>query len=148
MLSLVRQDVAIDYHTVGAELERQGTYERAGGLAYLADINLATPSSAHIEHYGRIVADHHLRRRLISEAQAVAEQAWRARDPVDELHARSQAAMLGLSDAAGVRVRSTTAGEAIGRWLESFQHDSATNDRGDRIVGCSTSLRSLDRITL
>ena len=33
--ALVQQNVAIDYHTLGAELQRQGTYERAGGLVYL-----------------------------------------------------------------------------------------------------------------
>jgi replicative DNA helicase len=148
MLSLVRQDTAIDYHTLAAELQRLGLYESAGGLLYLSQIGLATPSAAHIEHYGRIVADHSVRRRAISVAQAIAEQAWRAHDPVDELLARSQSAMLGLSDAAGVRTRSTTAAEAIGRWLETFDRESATNDRGDRIVGHSTSLRCLDKITL
>jgi replicative DNA helicase len=148
MLALVRQDIAIDYHTIAAELERMGVYERAGGVLHLSEIGLGTPSAAHIEHYGRIVADHHLRRLLIQENQRSAELAWRAQLPIDDLLARTQSAMLGLSDAAGVRTRSTTAAESIERWLEGFDRDSATNDRGDRIVGHSTGLRCLDRITL
>src|SRR5207245_5012021 len=100
----------------------------------LRGIGRASARAAHIEHYGHIVADHYLRRRAISVAQTITEQAWRARDPVDELLARSQSAVLGLSDAAGARTRSTTAGEAIERWLEGFDRESATNDRGDRIV--------------
>src|SRR5207244_6744102 len=90
--SLVHQDIAIDYHTLGAELQRQGTYERAGGLLYLSEINLATPSAAHIEHYGRIVAEHYTRRRAIAAAQTIAEHAWRASQPVDDLLAQSQVA--------------------------------------------------------
>ena len=148
MLSLVRRDVVIDYHTLTAELERMGVYERAGGLLYLAEINVASPSAAHIEHYGRVVADHYFRRRAISVAQTIAEQSWRAHDPVDELLAHSQAAVLGLSEAAAVRTRSTTAAEAIERWLEGFDGDRSSNDRGDKLVGHSTSLRCIDRITL
>src|SRR5437870_4008132 len=143
MHALFDRGSKIDYHLLAEELTRQGTYDDAGGLLYLSELNLATPSAAHIEHYGHIVADHYVRRRAISVAHTITEQAWRARDPVDELLARSQSAVLGLSDAAGVRTRSTTAGEAIERWLEGFDRESATNDRGDRIVGHSTSLRCL-----
>jgi replicative DNA helicase len=57
MVSLVRQEIPIDYHTTSAELERMDTYERAGGLVYLSDIGIATPSAAYIEYYGQIVAD-------------------------------------------------------------------------------------------
>jgi len=59
-LSLVNQEIAIDYNTLGTELQRQGTYERAGGLLYLTKINLATATAAHIEHYARTVADHYV----------------------------------------------------------------------------------------
>src|SRR5207302_5746634 len=61
---------------------------------------------------------------------------------------QSQATMLGLSDQAGMRVKSNTAGESIDRWLEGFSAERPTNDRGDRIVGSSTGLRCLDKITL
>src|SRR5216683_7354974 len=109
-VALVQQEVGIDYHTLSAELQRLGAYDRAGGLLYLSEINLATPSAAHIEHYGRIVADHYTRRRTIAVAQTIAEHAWRANEPVDDLLAHSQAAMLGLSDQPGMRVKSSTAG--------------------------------------
>jgi replicative DNA helicase len=148
MTSLVRRDVAIDYTTISTELERQGTYERAGGLLYLSEVNLAIPSAAHIEHYAGIVVDHYTRRCGIETAQTMAEQFWRARDPVDDVLARSQAAVLGLSDLAGPRANSTTAADAINRWMDTFDDPRALNDRGDRVVGHSTSLRCLDKITL
>jgi replicative DNA helicase len=147
-LSLVLVDQPIDYTALSAELQRQGTYERAGGSLYLSDINVATPSAAHIEHYGQIVADHYVRRQTIAAANEIYQRAWRARDPVDDMLAASQAAMLGLSDQAGVRLKSSTAAESIDRWLEGFDGERQTNDRGDKIVGASTGLRCLDKITL
>lgn len=147
-LSLVHRDTAVDYTTLCEELERQGTYERAGGLLYVSEINLATPSAAHIEHYGQIVADHHVRRLAIGVHQDGAAIAWRANVPVDDMLAMAQAAVLGLSDQAGTRVKSSTAGESIDRWLEGFGGERPANEQGDKIVGCSTGLRSLDKITL
>jgi replicative DNA helicase len=147
-LSLLHRDSGIDYHTLGEELGRQGTYDRAGGLGYLSDINLATPSAAHIEYYGQIVADHYVRRLAIGVHENGVAIAWRANVPVDDMLARAQTAVLGLSDQAGVRVKSSTAGESIDRWLEAFSGERPENELGDKIVGSSTGLRSLDKITL
>lgn len=148
MVSLVRQDIAIDYHTLLAELERQDALQRVGGANFVFEINLGTPTAAFIEYYARIVADHHLRRLLIQENQRSAELAWRASLPVDELLASAQSGVLGLSDQAGARVRSTSAEAAIEQWLEDFGAERPLNEKGDRIVGHSTGLRCLDKITL
>src|SRR5437588_11834553 len=56
--ALVHQESGIDHQTLSAELQRQGAYDRAGGLLYLSEIDMATPSAAHIEHYGQIGAAH------------------------------------------------------------------------------------------
>ena len=45
MVALFEPGAAIDYHTVGAELQRLGLYEAAGGLLFLADLDIATPTS-------------------------------------------------------------------------------------------------------
>jgi replicative DNA helicase len=74
---------------VAEELEHQGTYEQSGGLVYLSELNLATPSAAHIEHYARIVLEHAVRRRYISAGQQVAELAWNRRKDLDTVKAAS-----------------------------------------------------------
>jgi DnaB helicase-like protein/AAA domain-containing protein len=77
ILTLHHRQVPADYHTIADELERQGTYVQSGGVQYLADINLATPTTAHIEHYARIVLECAARRRAIDQAQHAAELAYR-----------------------------------------------------------------------
>ena len=56
-----------------------GTYESAGGMLYLSELNLATPSAAHLEFYAGIVLEHAVRRRYIDASQQVAELAWNER---------------------------------------------------------------------
>src|SRR6202011_3514112 len=62
MAALFERAAAIDYHTIAEELKHQGTYESAGGLLYLSELSLGTPSAAHIEHYARIVLEQAVRR--------------------------------------------------------------------------------------
>ncbi len=67
MAALFERAAAIDYHTIAEELEHQGTYEQSGGLVYLSELNLSTPSAAHIEHYapggsGRRATPHRCKR--------------------------------------------------------------------------------------
>lgn len=77
MLSLFAQNLPIDYHTVADELQRQGLYEASGGLLYLSELNLATPTAAYIEYYGHIVERTSIMRRLISASQTIGEMAYR-----------------------------------------------------------------------
>src|SRR5229473_1104992 len=77
MLSLFTDGKPIDYHSTADSLSQQGAYEASGGLLYLSELNLATPSAAHIEHYGRIVERTSIMRQLIAKAQTIAEIAYR-----------------------------------------------------------------------
>src|SRR5947209_4422078 len=77
MVSLFTDAVPIDYHSTADRLQQQGTYDASGGLLYLSELNLATPSAAHIEHYGRIVERTSIMRQLIAKAQTIAEIAYR-----------------------------------------------------------------------
>jgi replicative DNA helicase len=77
MLTLFTDGKPIDYHSVGDTLYQQGTHEAAGGMLYLSEVNLATPSAAYIEYYGRIVERTSIMRQLIAHAQTIAEIAYR-----------------------------------------------------------------------
>ena len=95
MLSLFTDSVPIDYHSTADRLQQLGVYEASGGLLYLSELNLATPSAAHIEHYGRIVERTSIMRQLIGKAQTIAEIAFR--DNLDPDTALEKAEQLILS---------------------------------------------------
>ncbi|MBV9170974.1 MAG: replicative DNA helicase [Chloroflexi bacterium] len=95
MLSLFADGQPIDYHSTADRLQQLGVYDVSGGLLYLSELNLATPSAAHIEHYGRIVERTSIMRQLIGSAQTIAEIAYR--DNLDPDTALEKAEQLILS---------------------------------------------------
>ena len=70
MQALYNSGKLIDNVTLVDMLERQGKLDSAGGMGYIAELAIYTPSAANIEHYISIVEGHSMRRRLISSGIA------------------------------------------------------------------------------
>ena len=68
MLSLLQQNIKGDTLTVINQLTKDGSLEKAGGAAYIADLTGKVPTSANIEYYADIVLDCAYRRDLIKIA--------------------------------------------------------------------------------
>jgi replicative DNA helicase len=143
MIALFDRAAAIDYHTIAEELKHQGTYDDAGGTQYLAEVDLATPSAAYIEYYGRIVLEHAVRRRYISAGQQVAELAWDRRRELETVKQRAEALILSASSDTLSR-RAVLPPE---QWTEHLL-DHLGQARQGGLAGASTGLRDLDRMTL
>src|SRR6266536_2705421 len=143
MAALFERAAAIDYHTIAEELEHQGTYEQSGGLVYLSELNLSTPSAAHIEHYARIVLEHAVRRRYIATGQQVAELAWNRRKDLDTVKQRAEALVLGASSDTLSR-RAVVPPSEWTEHLMEYLGQARTSGR----AGFSTGLRDLDTMTL
>src|SRR5262249_31109342 len=136
MHALFDRGAKIDHHLVATELTRQGTYESAGGVLRLSEINLAIPSAAHIEHYGVIVTEMAVRRRRISAAQVMAELNWNVRVPIDEARERAEALVLGADGDTLGRRQVLGPGEWTSRTMD-YLGQSKTNG----LAGVSTGLR-------
>ncbi len=65
MRYLHEKKVGIDVVTLGDHLSSTGELERAGGMAYLAELLDAVPTAANIQYHARIVRDKALLRRLV-----------------------------------------------------------------------------------
>jgi len=98
MLSLTAESQPIDYHTVADELQRLGLYEASGGLLYLSELNVATPTAAHIEYYGHVVERTSIMRRLISASQTIAEMAFRDNLDPDTALEKSEQLILSIAE--------------------------------------------------
>ena len=81
-LSLCSRGEAIDQITVAKELNSKGRLEECGGVSYLSHLVVETPTSLHIEHYGRIVKGCAVQRMAISIGQSVMEEGYQESDPL------------------------------------------------------------------
>ncbi len=82
MEALSAQSRAIDIITVKEELERTGELEPAGGAAYLASLTDGLPRATNIEHYGRIVKEKSILRRMIAFADETLRRCMAAEEDV------------------------------------------------------------------
>ncbi len=71
MAELSEQAQPLDLITLAETLERHDMLETVGGNAYLADMQMHTPSAANITTYAKIVRDHATVRQLIAAANEI-----------------------------------------------------------------------------
>jgi replicative DNA helicase len=143
MYALFDRGGKIDYHTLAEELVRQGSYDDVGRLLFLSELNLATPTAAHIVHYTQIVVEHATRRRYIGAAQQVAELAWDLRRDLKTVRQRAEALVLGAASDTVGRKAAFTPEEWTSNLLEFLGQS-----RAGGLAGVSTGLRDLDTMTL
>ena len=65
-LDLSDRGEPIDPLTLRAQLERMGVLSRSGGIDYLAELSIVTPTAASVKYYADIVVAHAVRRKLIA----------------------------------------------------------------------------------
>ena len=81
-IALCDRGEAIDQLTVARELNAKNKLKEIGGAAYLSHLISTTPTSLHIQHYGRIVKSMAVQRMAISLGSQVAEIGYNEPDPV------------------------------------------------------------------
>lgn len=77
MMELYELHEPIDVVTVVAQLKGDGTLKIAGGTSAVNELVNVVPTSAHAERYGRIIQDHHTKRKLVEAAAKITEFAFR-----------------------------------------------------------------------
>ncbi len=95
--SLFERREPIDLVTVTEELKRKGSYDRIGGSAYLTNLVNIVPTSAHIEHYAKIIKDHAVRRSLIVQATNLVQKAYDEGETIEALLEEAEAGIFALS---------------------------------------------------
>ncbi len=86
MTDLAAEDQPLDALTVSERLQAKAMLDKAGGIAYLAELTESTPGASNVVAYAQIVRELSTLRQLIGAANRIAESAF-ARDgrPSDEL---------------------------------------------------------------
>ena len=99
MLDLQAQATAIDLRTLQAHLELAGELDLAGGLPYLAGLDLDLPELSRLPTYVEIVKERSLRRQLVDAADRL-RRAANSRQPLPEIATATQTDLAVLAAAA------------------------------------------------
>lgn len=142
-LSLWDSNEAINTITVGHHLAVMGRLEEVGGPAYLGHLVSSVPTSAHVEHYARIVSRTHTLRRLISAAGEIASIGYEGGSDVDK--ALTQAEELLFRIRTGQQVGDFVAiREVLDKYLEESASIQGPLERG--VAPIPTGFTYLDRL--
>ncbi|HLW83147.1 MAG TPA: replicative DNA helicase [Candidatus Acidoferrales bacterium] len=143
MLSLDEARQPVDAVTLTELLHREGKLDAAGGPEYIAQLMDGVHRAINVEHYARIVREKAVLRNLIHATEAIQEQAFEARDSVDEILDRAESFVFKLAEE---RIRAGFVGvkELI---LDNTPRLERIFNEGKRVTGLATNYSQLDNLT-
>ncbi|NTV53110.1 MAG: replicative DNA helicase [Candidatus Firestonebacteria bacterium] len=97
ILDLYDRNEPVDYVTLTDLLARWGDLEKLGGAAYLTQLTDSVPTSAHAEHYARIVKEKFILRNLIRVSTEVVSRCYTAEEDADRLLDEAERSIFELS---------------------------------------------------
>ncbi len=140
---LAAEGTALDLITLRDVLERSGSLDACGGVAYLAALVDGTARSANVEHYAKIVKEKAILRELIRSAQQILSSAMRPQGSADQVLDEAEKAIFHVAEE---RLRAgflsmRTVGERSIKIIEDLTH------RREPITGIHTGFAQLDEMT-
>lgn len=97
MFILFEKQQPIDLVTIQDQLKKEGNLKKIGGATYLSELIDTVPSSAYVEHYGRIVKDYYTKRKLIELSSRMVEKAFSEETDVKKLLDEAEGKIFNLS---------------------------------------------------
>lgn len=97
MLTLYEEREPIDVVTVAEQLKKDKALTKVGGSTYLTKLVEGVPTSAHTEHYGKLVKDQAIKRRLISLSSDLTALAFDESKSVREVMDTAERTIFSLS---------------------------------------------------
>jgi replicative DNA helicase len=132
-----------DARTVREELQKLGTFERAGGSDYLARIVDIVPTAANIAYHSKIVLDNSVKRRLITVGTRVVGETYESSEDSDILLNRAEEEIFRLGER-----RFKKSFTPINQLLHgAVQQLEALSSSSERITGAPSGFKDLDDIT-
>ncbi len=90
MTALYNEGKPVDLITLQNKLKETGAPDEVTSLSYVSDLVAATPNSANVRQYARIVADKALLRRMISVNEAVASSCYAQQESAEEIMGKAE----------------------------------------------------------
>jgi replicative DNA helicase len=133
----------IDLLTINEQLRSEETLDRAGGVAYLAQLIDGMPRVVNVEYWAQIIREKALLRNIITAAQKMQTQAFEANESAEDILDSAENSVFQLAED---RVRLGLVGirEVV---RDNFERISQIYNEGKRITGLSTGYDQLDNLT-
>lgn len=143
---LAKAGTPIDLRTLQAALEDRGSFKDAGGLAYLAGLDLDLPDiSRAVDHYAAIVRERAARRRLIRLSQDMGRHALEGDGPAAAELATTYRRALEEVEEGGPAGGDTRAAALVSGVLEDARaRRERQQETGKPVIGLPTGLPDLD----
>lgn len=142
IIKLNRENTPVDMVTLTEVMTREGTLEKSGGAAYIAELTDAVPTSANVEYYAKIVLEAALRRKLITICTRCAGEAYKNEGEVDELLDMTESAIFGIAQQRQLNPIQRVS-ELLEEGIKRIEHQMK-NEGG--ITGVPTGFTKLDEM--
>src|SRR5258708_16365668 len=143
MTALDDKRTPIDLLSVNEQLRAEDSLERAGGVAYLAQLIDGMPQVINIEHWAQIVREKALLRNIITAAERMQTQALDANESAEAILDNAETSVFQLAEDR-VRLGLMSIREVVS---ENYERISQIFTEGKRITGLSTGYHQLDNLT-
>ena len=143
IIALYSKSEPIDIVTVKNELISQGTFERVGGLEYLAELPERVPTTANVEKYIKIVQEKSALRSLIQTSNELIALGYDESENVDSIMDMAEKKVFDLAQKKNVKGY-TPIKDVL---AESLQKIEELYNKKGNVTGISTGFTDLDNIT-
>lgn len=143
MLNISDREEVIDPVTLQDELKKNNQVDDIGGIAYITELSMATPTAAHVTYYAKIVKRKAILRNLISTSQRIIQNAIEGSDDVTDILDDAESQIMGVSqDNASGGFKSIH--DVLNAAMEEI---NSIPDDGNMVTGLPSGFSELDKMT-
>lgn len=143
MLNISDREEVIDPVTLQDELKKNNQVDDIGGIAYVTELSMATPTAAHVTYYAKIVKRKAILRNLISTSQRIIQNAIEGSDDVTDILDDAESQIMGVSqDNASGGFKSIH--DVLNAAMEEI---NSIPDDGNMVTGLPSGFSELDKMT-
>ncbi|PAB49846.1 replicative DNA helicase [Lactobacillus johnsonii] len=143
MLNISDREEVIDPVTLQDELKKNNQVDDIGGIAYVTELSMATPTAAHVTYYAKIVKRKAILRNLIATSQRIIQNAIEGSDDVTDILDDAESQIMGVSqDNASGGFKSIH--DVLNTAMEEI---NSIPDDGNMVTGLPSGFSELDKMT-
>ncbi len=140
--TLFNNSQPVDLLTIATQLKQDAELEAAGGDYYLIQLTQKVSSSAHIEHYSRIILQKYILRRLIEVSSNIIDESYDETTDVFDLLDKSENNLFEITN--GTLKKGYESSESL--VTQAIDHLKDLKDKGG-LSGIPSGFNAVDKVT-